>query len=144
MTALRSMWKFTRSRAGLCQSVVCCHLCPFPPALVLPRACRTQLCLPWALPGVSSPLSLPNSEQIHFSQLHLVGHVIQSHKLLAVFGVCPSLSLSPLCWCSQLLTALQMWSYKASRWKQLLSLKSAVLVAQPHMRLPSFVAGAFC
>lgn len=50
-----------------------------------PRARRTQLCLHCALPGISSPLSLPEFEQIHFSQLHVVGHVIQSHKLLAAF-----------------------------------------------------------
>lgn len=71
-----------------------------------PRARRTQLCLLCALPGVSSSLSLPKFEQIHFSQSHIVGRVI--HKLLAAFWVCPSSSLSLLCSCSQLLPVLQI------------------------------------
>lgn len=45
-----------------------------------PRTRRTHLCLLCALPGVSSPVSFPKIEQIHFAQFHLVGHVIQSHN----------------------------------------------------------------
>lgn len=41
-----------------------------------PRARRIQLCLLSALPGVSSPVSLPKIEQIHFSLFHLMGHVL--------------------------------------------------------------------
>lgn len=36
------------------------------------RACSTQLCLLCALPGVSTPVSLPKIEQIHFSQFHVI------------------------------------------------------------------------
>lgn len=50
----------------------------------LPRARSSAFS---ALPGVSSPVSFPKIEQIHFTQFHLVGRVIHSHNVGHVLGL---------------------------------------------------------
>lgn len=52
--------------AGTCACFLSASFCA--PA----RTCSTQLCLLCALPGVSTPVSLPKIEQIHFSQFHVI------------------------------------------------------------------------